>query len=394
LVKKLLLIPITILVLSLGGWTPAEAKTAGKLIKQGNQAFAEQRYSEAYDAYEKAAVVEPESPQIYFNKGAVRYMQGDFLPAVELFEQAAQKSKDLSLEARSDYNIGNSYFRESERQRDSDLQKSLEDLQKSIGFYQQALKLDASLDDAAHNIEVARLTMKQVLDALKKQQEEARQQQEKQQQQEKNLEDLIKRQDALLAKTGELQDQATGRGAGETTDTAKKLAEEQRQLRKETEELAEQLSSDPQQADPTTAEAKEHLSRSTAAQETAADQLQHNKPATAQQAEENAAEELRKARDVLQEKKKQNGQPGQDKGQQGEDKKQQPQEGGQKQGRMADENQRMPDDTSGKAEEQGQQQDAIHAAEDARDIINEEKDNREHRQLSMPGGFRPVDRDW
>jgi len=48
---------------------------------------------------------------------------------VSVTKEAALKSKDILLERQSKYNIGNSYFRESERQRDSDLQKSLEALE-------------------------------------------------------------------------------------------------------------------------------------------------------------------------------------------------------------------------------------------------------------------------
>jgi hypothetical protein len=386
--KNYFLIPVVAALLIFGDLSHAGAQPAGKLVRKGNQAFASQQYEEAYDAYEEAAVAEPESPRIYFNKGAVRYMQGDYLQAVDLFAQAAQKSKDLRFEARSLYNIGNSYFRESERQRDSDLQRSLEDLEKSIDYYQQAVQLDDSLDDAAHNIEVARLTMKQVLDELKNRQERDRQQQEQRQQQTDNLQDLIKRQDGLSEKTKELQDRAQEQKAEQTADRARELAEEQRQIRQETEQLGGQLLSDSEKNE-AAAEAKEHLDQAVAEQKTAADELQQNRPPAAQQAEKKAAKALRQAQETLQGETKQDVRQDQA----GQEQKQQAPAGRQSPGRKAEGKQQAAGKVDN-AGEQREQQTAGHAVVEARDIINEEKANREQRQSTMGGGFRPVDKDW
>ena len=126
------------------------------------------------------------------------------------------QTRATELEARCHYNMGNSYFRESERQRDSDLEKSLATLQQSVAAYQKGLELDPKLADAAHNIEVARLTMKKVLDELKKKQEQAAQQKKKQQEAADNLDDLIKQQEKLADRTKELSDQTGQKESGES----------------------------------------------------------------------------------------------------------------------------------------------------------------------------------
>ena len=138
------------------------------LIDKGNRAFQQGSYDEALIAYEAASIEAPESPHIYFNKGTIFYMQGDYQKATDMFEQAALKTKDLAFEARAQFNLGNCAFRESLRQRDSDLKKSVEQLERSIYYYKKAFELDPELQDAAHNIEVARLIMKQLLDEVKK----------------------------------------------------------------------------------------------------------------------------------------------------------------------------------------------------------------------------------
>ena len=95
-----------------------------------------------------------------------------------MFETAALKSKDLQLEARCCYNLGNTLFRQAQRQMDSDLKKALTAYQDAVKHYRDALKRDSDLRDAAHNIEITRLIIKDILDKIKKKEEEQKKQQE------------------------------------------------------------------------------------------------------------------------------------------------------------------------------------------------------------------------
>jgi len=81
------------------------------------------------------------------------------------------KSQDTKLEAKCNYNLGNCAFRECERQKDSDLKKSVEACKQAIGFYKNALRLNPEMAEAARNLEVARLTMKAMLDEIKNREE-------------------------------------------------------------------------------------------------------------------------------------------------------------------------------------------------------------------------------
>lgn len=155
------------------GW----ASSASKLVNEGNTAFAMRKYDRALEAYEKAALDAPESAYIYFNKGAAYYRKKDYAKAAAAFEQAALKSKDIKLEAQSKFNLGVCSFREAEQQRNGDLNKVLAACEKSIRYFQEALKLDPQFKEAAENIEVVRLTMKSILDEIKKQKEAAHKQQ-------------------------------------------------------------------------------------------------------------------------------------------------------------------------------------------------------------------------
>ena len=148
------------------------AGSASKLVSKGNNSFKSGKYDEAISLYEKASVSAPESDIIYFNLGDAYFKKGDYKKARENFENAIDKTKDLELEAHAWYNLGNCAYRQAERQIDSDLRKALEYYRESVGFYMTALKKDPNLKNAGYNLEVARLKIKDLLDRIKKQEEQ------------------------------------------------------------------------------------------------------------------------------------------------------------------------------------------------------------------------------
>ncbi|MFC1493770.1 tetratricopeptide repeat protein [Thermodesulfobacteriota bacterium] len=169
--KKIVLICISIIILFC---SRVYADSAAALVDSGNKSWIAGDYEDALKKYNEATVDDPESPYIYFNKGTALYKKGNYNDAVYAFEKAALKSKDPHMESKSRFNLGNCAFREAERQMDSDLKKSLEYCEKSIKHFHDALKLDPGLNEAAENIEVVRLVMKNILDEIKKQEQEAK----------------------------------------------------------------------------------------------------------------------------------------------------------------------------------------------------------------------------
>jgi Ca-activated chloride channel homolog len=154
-------------------------KTIAGLIKEGNSAYNAGAYDKAVSAYDEALKEDPESPYTCFNKGAALYRKGDYSGAAEAFEKAALNSKDKQLEAKSKFNLGNSTYKEAEGQKDKDLQKAFEGCSKSVSHYQEALSLDPGMKEAAENMEMVRLVMKNILEEIKKQQENGKKDQEK-----------------------------------------------------------------------------------------------------------------------------------------------------------------------------------------------------------------------
>lgn len=357
------------------------AKSSRAYVSDGNRAYQQGLYDEALDAYEKASVDEPESPQIYFNKGNAYYMKGDYQKAIELFEKAALKSKSLTLEAQSYFNMGNALFRESERQRDSDLQKSVKALEQAVRHYQKALKVNPEFEEASHNIEIARVLMKQIMDEIKKQQERTKKEQEKQQQALKKIKELIEQQEKLTEDTKTLGERMKNEGrSDEVKERFQDLADEQHKIKKDTDKLKDGM----------TEAVNEHLDRAIAEQDKSEDSLDMEDPEYAISSEQKAKEELEKALEAM--SKKDGNKPRHDK--QGEQNQQRGERQQQEKQQQAVQQQNSSEKKSKEEEKKQGEQQAVVQDEDAHNILDEERRNRDKRQLRAPGGYRAVDRDW
>jgi tetratricopeptide (TPR) repeat protein len=341
---------------------PALADSPADLVERGNRALADGKAQEALDTYDEASVQMPESDRIQFDRGVALFRLEDYAQAREAFDAAALKTRDLPLEARCKYNLGNCAFREAERQKDSDIRKAIEQYENCIRYYQDALKLDPELTDAAHNIEVTRLILKDLLDQLKKQQEEQKKQQEEQQKLVEKLRELVERQKKAVKDNQALADQKPQ--PQDFGEQASKQADAQRDLKDETQELSTKMPQPQQQAGqpPTPADdVKKLLDEGAGEQALAEARLRKPDLDEARPSQERAAEKLQEALDKM---------TGQQQPQQGDQQQQQDQQ---------------PEE---------QQQAQAPRDEKAHDILDEEKDNRERRKSRAPAGHRPVDKDW
>jgi Ca-activated chloride channel family protein len=159
-------------VLLLTGVPALGADPARDRVREGNRLFADENYAEAINKYNEALVERPAALRPQFNKATSYYRLDDLGEAIDLFQDVAARTKDMSLVARSKYNLGNCFFQRGAKQRDSDLQKAIDDMETSITYWRQVLEIEPENAKAARNIEVARLTIKDLLDQLKKQQEQ------------------------------------------------------------------------------------------------------------------------------------------------------------------------------------------------------------------------------
>jgi Ca-activated chloride channel family protein len=167
---------------------PAWADSARLAVRQGNGLYADGNYADAIKRYDEALVDQPGAVAPKFDKANSYYKLDDLQKSIDLYQQVAAESKDMQMVARARYNLGDCFFQRGSKQKDSDLQKAVDDMKSSISCWRQVLDIDPKNEKAAKNIEVARLTIKDLLDQLKKQQEQKKQdpnQAQNQQQQQK-----------------------------------------------------------------------------------------------------------------------------------------------------------------------------------------------------------------
>ncbi|OHB63684.1 MAG: hypothetical protein A2Y77_17915 [Planctomycetes bacterium RBG_13_62_9] len=162
--------------------TIARADSARDMLRQGNRLFGDSKYTEAIGKYDEALVEQPQALEPKFNKANSYYRLDDLDQAMDLYQSVATTSKDMALVAKAKYNLGNCLFQRGAKQRDSDLQKAVDDMKSSIACWRQVLDIDPKNEKAARNIEVARLIIKDILDQVKKQQEQQQQQGQQNQQ--------------------------------------------------------------------------------------------------------------------------------------------------------------------------------------------------------------------
>jgi Ca-activated chloride channel family protein len=131
--------------------------------------YAENNYNQAINQYDQALVESPAAAEPKFNKADSYYRLDDLANAISSFTQVATESKDMKLVEKAKYNLGNCHFQQGSKQKDSDLQKALDEYKTSIGYWRQVLDMDPKNEKAAKNIEVARLIIKDLIDQINKQ---------------------------------------------------------------------------------------------------------------------------------------------------------------------------------------------------------------------------------
>ena len=161
----------------------AFADSARVSTSQGNKLYRQGNFNEAINSYDQALLETPGALEPKFNQANSYYKLDDLGKAMDLYRQVAAEGKDMKFVAKAKYNLGNSYFQQGSKQKDSNLQKAIDDLKTAIGSWRGVLDIEPENKKAAKNIEVARLLIKDLLDQLNKQQQDPNQPQDPNQQQ-------------------------------------------------------------------------------------------------------------------------------------------------------------------------------------------------------------------
>jgi Ca-activated chloride channel family protein len=342
-----------------------QAATLRSLVNEGNERYQVKEYEEALKSYRLAAEQSPDSHFAHFNLGAALYRTGEYTQAIGSFQHAAQMAReagDAEAEALSRYNLGNSFFRSSEADAQTNPREAIAALENSVESYRQALDLDPNLANAEHNIALARKKMKELLEAMRNL-PAGGDSQDNQEQLKEQVEQNLQRQKELTQQREDLERQHQNQqGSEKLQEQAQDLAQQQQDLEQESRDISEQLKQK-QQASPQEQQAQQNLEQAAQQQQRASQQLGQQQLQQAGGSQQQAQQKLEDALASL------GGNP-----QEGRQSQQQPQPG---------------------ASQQQPQQQQLQALEQSpQDILNEERANRKRRRMLMLGAQAKVDKDW
>ena len=216
----------------------ALADSARVSTSQGNKLYKQGNFNEAINSYDQALLDAPGALEPKFNQANSYYRLDDLGKAMDLYRQVAAESKDMKLVARAKYNLGNSYFQQGSKQKDSNLQKAIDDLKTAIGSWRGVLDIEPENKKAARNIEVARLLIKDLLDQLNKQQQQQdpNQPQDPNQQQQQNQQQQNSQQDPNQPQDQQQQQQAAGQDPNQPQDPNQSQNQQQKQQQEDQKE--------------------------------------------------------------------------------------------------------------------------------------------------------------
>jgi len=118
------------------------AQSHNSLIRDGNNNYEKNDYTEAEIKYRKALEAKPASYTAMFNLGDALYKEKHYDDAAKQFENAATLAPDKLSRAKAFHNLGNTYM-------------SQQKWDESINAYKQALKNDPTDADTKYNLSYA-----------------------------------------------------------------------------------------------------------------------------------------------------------------------------------------------------------------------------------------------
>ncbi|MDD5477474.1 MAG: hypothetical protein PHG87_04635 [Candidatus Omnitrophica bacterium] len=176
--KKLFLSAIIIVCLFLG---QLFASGAAGIVEKGNRLYKDQKYKDALKLYDQALSGQPDSTVINFDAGAAWYKINNYQKANSSFEKALI-TENKNLEAKANYNLGNSRYMLGLSKENTDLSGAVQLLEGALTNYKRTLELIPKDEDAKINYTIAEKKLKELRERLKQQPQENKNSQKQQEQ--------------------------------------------------------------------------------------------------------------------------------------------------------------------------------------------------------------------
>lgn len=142
--KKILLVILFVVPMSIFSQEedPALKREARQFVREGNELYNQQKFSDAEVAYKKALEKDPSYEIANYNLGNALSQQKRGKEAITQYELVSKTTKDKLTKAESFHNIGNAHF-------------DAKDYQNSIEAYKNSLRNNPKDDETRYNLALA-----------------------------------------------------------------------------------------------------------------------------------------------------------------------------------------------------------------------------------------------
>lgn len=142
-------------------------------FSEANHLLKNEQYEQAIDKYQEASS-EYENDKdtlsaLYYNQGIAQYKKGNFESSEKCFQDANTQQQNRSWQAQTQKNLGDTIFRQAQKEKDE--LKSIETLEKSVFHYKDAHNLDSYDPIIENNLKNANLLLRYKKDQLKQNQQ-------------------------------------------------------------------------------------------------------------------------------------------------------------------------------------------------------------------------------
>ncbi|MCX5698422.1 MAG: tetratricopeptide repeat protein [Candidatus Omnitrophica bacterium] len=189
----------------------ASASSVAGTVEKGNRLYQGQKYEDASKCYGQALAKQPDSTIINFDAGTAQYKTNDYQKANSYFEKSLI-TEDKELEAKANYNLGNSKYMLGLSKENTDLGTAVQLLEGALNNYKRTQELTFKDEDVKVNYKIVQDKLKEFKEKLKQQpQENGKQRTEdgKQNQEKKKAEEQQGQQEQQKTEDKELKNEKT-----------------------------------------------------------------------------------------------------------------------------------------------------------------------------------------
>lgn len=204
----------------------AQATSVAKNVSNANTAFNEGDYTQSIKGYSEALKQAPNSDIINFNLGTAYYKSGEYGSSIKNLEQSLL-TEDEILKRKSLYNLGNAYFNNGISQEKDNLDLAINNLEKSLDYYDNSMKLGAD-EDSAFNKKIVEKELER-LKQKKKQEQQKQNNMQPQNKQPKVKQDNDQQSKEDQSKNDQSKDQKSGEGQKQADKNKEKQGAENQQ---------------------------------------------------------------------------------------------------------------------------------------------------------------------